>query len=311
MTAETAATGRSPVYLGREERLGDLTLLSSGKVRDIYALDDDRLVFVTSDRVSAFDVVMNQGVRDKGRVLTAIAAWWFARTGDIVANHLLSTDVAGIPGLSAEERERLRGRVMIVRRCQPTTVEWVVRGYITGSGWKEYKQRGRVCGIPLPEGLEHCQAFDEPLFTPTTKDEDKDRPISPDEARERVGDALYEQALAASMALFRHGTETLRPLGILLADTKFEFGTRDGKLLLIDEVLTPDSSRFWPADDYEVGRDQKSFDKQVLRNHLETLDWDKRPPAPDLDPEVLERVARRYVEICELITGSIPEGVSR
>ena len=300
----------SDVYLGRAETIGDLTLLSSGKVRDIYRVDENHLCFVTSDRVSAFDVIMPEGIPTKGRVLTRIAAHWFERTQDIIENHLLTTDVEELPGLSPEERDRLRGRVMVVRTCEPTSVEWVVRGYITGSGWKEYEREGTVCGIPLPSGLAFCERLPEPLFTPTTKDDGHDLPITPDEARERVGDAVYEDALAASMALFERGSEELAKLDILLADTKFEFGLRDGKVLLIDEALTPDSSRFWPRAEYAVGRNQPSYDKQILRDWLETLDWNKEPPGPELDPGVVARLVQRYDEICTLITGGSLEGAT-
>ena len=298
------------VYSGRAETLGSLRLRSAGKVRDIYDVDDDHLLFVTSDRVSAFDVLMPRGIPHKGRVLTAVAAHWFERTRDIVPNHLVSTRVEDVPGLGADERADLRGRVMLVKRCEPTSVEWVVRGYIAGSGWKEYQRAGTVCGIPLPAGLGFCEALPEPLLTPTTKDDDHDLPLTPDEARERVGAEIFEPAQAASMALFRRGTEELAKIGILLADTKFEFGLRDGELLLIDEALTQDSSRFWPADLYQVGENQPSYDKQVLRDWLETQDWNKEPPAPELPDEIVERIVSRYLEICQKITGGLPEGVS-
>ena len=297
------------VYTGRAREVGGLPLVSSGKVRDIYRLDSDHLLFVTSDRISAFDVVMDQGVPHKGRVLTAFAAWWFDRTRDIVPNHLVSTSVDDVEGLDSDEREELRGRIMVVKACEPTTVEWVVRGYICGSGWKEYQKVGSVCGVELPEGLEVCGKLAEPILTPTTKDEDHDRPIDAAEARRRVGDAHFDEALAASLALFQRGGEVLSEHGILLADTKFEFGLREGKLILIDEVLTPDSSRFWPADQYATGKNQPSYDKQILRDYLETLDWNKEAPAPALDPSVLERVSLAYLELCKKITGALPEGV--
>ncbi len=298
------------VYLGRAPKVGDLTLLASGKVRDIYTIDDERLCFVTSDRVSAFDVMMPQGIPHKGRVLTAVAVHWFENTRDIIPNHLLSTDVDELPGLSADEREALRGRVMIVKRCEPTTVEWVVRGYIAGSGWKEYQKQGTVCGIPLPAGLGFCERLPEPLLTPTTKDDDHDLPLTPEEARERVGAAVFDPAKAASMALFARGTEELAKIGIYLADTKFEFGLKDGELLLIDEALTQDSSRFWPADQYEIGKNQPSYDKQILRDWLETLDWNKEAPGPDLPSDLIDRVSARYLDICEKITGRSAEEVS-
>lgn len=302
----TQSYSQSDCYLGRAERLGDLKLLNSGKVRDIYSLGDDHLCFVTSDRISAFDVIMPQGVPHKGRILTTIAAHWFRRTQDIIPNHLVSTNVDDVPGLSASERDALHGRIMLVDRCEPTSVEWVVRGYIAGSGWKEYQKQGTVCGIPLPEGLQFVQKLHEPLLTPTTKDDLHDLPLTPDEARERVGSEIFDPARAASMALFAHGTSELERLGILLADTKFEFGLRKGELVLIDEALTPDSSRFWPAEEYVVGHNPPSYDKQILRDYLETLDWNKQAPGPDLPQEILERVRNRYLEVCEKITGKGP-----
>ncbi|MEW6072255.1 MAG: phosphoribosylaminoimidazolesuccinocarboxamide synthase [Planctomycetota bacterium] len=301
------------VYSGRRRELGRLRLLSSGKVRDIYAVGEDRLLFVTSDRVSAFDVVMPQAIPHKGRVLTALAAHWFRRTADVVANHLVATEVDELPpacGISGALAAELAGRVMLVKRCTPTPVEWVVRGHIVGSGWKEYQRTGTVCGIPLPRGLEFCQRLPAPLLTPTSKDETHDLPLTPAEAEARVGSEIYARAASAALALFQRGREELARIGILLADTKFEFGTRNGDLLLIDEALTPDSSRFWPADRFATGRNQPSYDKQLLRDWLESLDWDKRPPAPDLPPEIVRRLSERYLEICEKITGRVPAGVT-
>jgi len=309
-TPEKESMNDSDVYLGGAPKIGPLDLVSSGKVRDIYALDDAHLCFVTSDRVSAFDVVMPQGIPHKGQCLTLVAAHWFERTRDVIPNHLVSTSVDDLPGLSAADRDALRGRVMLVKKCAPTSVEWVVRGYLCGSGWKEYQRSGTVCGVALPEGLQFAQQLPEPILTPTTKDEVHDQPLTPDEARERVGDVVFARAHRASLDLFARGTEELARIGILLADTKFEFGLLDGELLLIDEALTQDSSRFWPADAYRVGQQQPSFDKQVLRDWLETLDWNKEPPAPDLPPEVVERVSERYVEICERITGRAPTKVT-
>jgi phosphoribosylaminoimidazole-succinocarboxamide synthase len=298
------------VYLGRRPEIGRYRMLSSGKVRDIYALDREHLLFVTSDRVSAFDVVMGRGVPNKGRVLTAIAAHWFERTRDVVQNHLVSTAVEDLAGLSADERAELRGRVMIVLRAQPTSVEWVVRGYLAGSGWREYQGAQSVCGVPLPSGLAFCGKLPEPILTPTTKKDHHDLPLSPAQARERVGAAVFEGAERAALSLFRRGTEELAKLGILLADTKFEFGTQRGRLLLIDEVLTPDSSRLWPAAGYRAGQDQPSYDKQILRNYLESLaDWKKEPPPPALPDDVIERLAAKYLEICTMITGRPAPGV--
>lgn len=296
-------------YLGGAETLGGLTRISRGKVRDIYAIDAEHLLIVTSDRVSAFDVVMPQGIPHKGRVLTAIAVHWFERTRDVVDNHLVSTSVEDLPQLGAAERSELAGRVMIVRKADVLPVEWVVRGYLAGSGWKEYQRSGSVCGVLLPAGLEFCGRLPRPILTPTTKSDEHDEPLSPAEASKLVGAELFETAEAAALALFERGTEALAGIGILLADTKFEFGMRGDKLILVDEVLTPDSSRFWPADAWRPGENPPSYDKQVLRDHLETLDWNKEYPGPRLDPAVLERVGRRYLEVCSKITGAAPVGV--
>ena len=299
------------VYLGRD--LGDppgLTKIASGKVRDIYEIDAEHLLFVTSDRISAFDVVMDQGVAHKGRVLTAIAAHWFERTRDIVPNHLVSTDVSDVQGLDDAWRARFEGRVMVVRRAKPDPVEWVVRGYIIGSGWKDYQKTQSVCGVQLPAGLAQAQKLPEAILTPTTKEEDHDRPLTHEQAAELVGQEHFDRARDVSLQLFERGTSELAELGIILADTKFELGTAGGEMILIDEALTPDSSRFWPRDQYRVGISPPSFDKQILRDHLETLDWNKEYPAPNLDPTVLERVSQRYLEICERITGTQPAGVA-
>lgn len=294
------------VYLGKEDRPDGLEQIASGKVRDIYAVDEDHLLFVTTDRVSAFDVVMDVGVPCKGQVLTAIAAHWFARTEDIVANHLVSTSIDEVEGLDEHWKDRLRGRSMLVKRCQPDAIEWVIRGHIAGSGWKEYQKQGTVCGIPLPEGLGLAQELPDPLLTPTTKFEAHDRPLTPEEASEMVGADHYAEGEKICMELFRRGTEELAKIGIRLADTKFELGQYQGKTVLIDEALTPDSSRFWAEDSYEVGISPPSYDKQILRDYLETLDWNKEYPAPAIDPSIIERVSARYLEICEKITGKSP-----
>jgi phosphoribosylaminoimidazole-succinocarboxamide synthase len=291
------------VYLGRAPRLGALVLENSGKVRDIYAVDAEHLLFVTSDRVSAFDVVMPQGIPHKGRVLTRIASHWFEVTRDVLPNHLVSTRVEDVRGLGAREQELLRGRIMLVKKARPTTVEWVVRGYLAGSGWKEYQKSGTVCGIALPKGLGFCQKLPRPILTPTTKEASHDVPLTPAEARARVGAAVFDPAERAALALFERGTRELEKLGILLADTKFEFGHIGDKLVLIDEALTPDSSRFWPAQGYQVGVNPPSYDKQILRDWLETLDWNKQPPGPDLAPAIVRKVSQKYLEICAKITG--------
>ncbi len=296
------------VYLGRDDGPPGLRLLTSGKVRDIYAVDPERLLFVTTDRVSAFDVVMGEGVPQKGRVLTAISAYWFAQTKDLIENHLVSTRVEDVPGLDSTWRRRLRGRIMLVHRADPTSVEWVVRGYIAGSGWKDYQKSGSICGITLPKGLGLASRLPHPILTPTTKDEKHDRPITADEARARVGPGRFAECEKVSLALFERGSQLLERIGILLADTKFEFGVRDGRTILIDEVLTPDSSRFWVRDTWQVGASPPSYDKQILRDWLETLDWNKEYPPPRVDPAILARVSERYLEICEKITGTVPEG---
>jgi phosphoribosylaminoimidazole-succinocarboxamide synthase len=294
------------VYLGRNDGPPGLSRLATGKVRDVYEIDAKHLLFVTTDRVSACDVVMNEGIPNKGAVLTAISAWWFENTRDVIQNHLVSTSVEDVPGLDARWKDKLRGRIMIVQRAKPTTVEWVVRGYIAGSGWKEYQ---KTCGVALPAGLQLSSKLPQPILTPTTKEEHHDLPLSPAQARERVGADVFDKAHKASIELFQRGTRVLEKIGILLADTKFEFGLLDGKVILIDEALTPDSSRFWPAATWKPGTNPPSYDKQILRDWLETLDWNKEPPAPKLDPKIVARVGERYLEICEKITGRMPAGV--
>jgi phosphoribosylaminoimidazole-succinocarboxamide synthase len=297
-------------YLGRNEDIPGLKLIASGKVRDIYEINEEHLLFVTTDRISAFDVIMNEGVPNKGKVLTTITAWWFEQTADIIQNHIVSTDVNDVDGLDDHWKEQLHGRVLIVKRAQPTPVEWVIRGYIVGSGWKEYQSTQSICGIALPAGLEQAQKLEQAIMTPTTKDDTHDEAITQEQARELVGEQVFEECLAASQALFQRGSELLGELGILLADTKFEFGICNGKVMLIDEILTPDSSRFWPAEQYRTGISPPSYDKQILRDYLETLDWDKNYPAPDLDPAVLQRVSERYHEVCEKIVNSTTEVAS-
>jgi phosphoribosylaminoimidazole-succinocarboxamide synthase len=298
------------VYLGRDGGPPGMERIATGKVRDIFAVGTDRLLFVTTDRVSAFDVIMKEGVPGKGRVLTAISAHWFERTREVIPNHLISTRVEDVPGLDDSWRDRLRGRVMLVNRAQPSTVEWVERGCIAGSGWKEYQKSGTVCGIPLPAGLQLAQELTQAILTPTTKDEDHDRPLTPEQARERIGSELYTRLEKASLELFALGKRELDGIGILLADTKFEFGMLDGQPILIDEALTPDSSRFWARETWRPGVSPPSFDKQILRDWLETLDWNKEYPPPPVDPAVLARVSERYLEICQRITGGVPEGVA-
>jgi phosphoribosylaminoimidazole-succinocarboxamide synthase len=279
----------------------------SGKVRDIYAVDDDRLLMVTSDRMSAFDVVLDEPIPHKGRVLTAMSAFWFDLLADVVVGHLISTDVADLPASAqkvAAEAD-LAGRVMLTRRADMLPVECIVRGYITGSAWKEYKAGGTMHGAPLPEGLLESQQLPEPVFTPSTKADvgDHDENISFEAAADLVGDSLAGKLRDVSLELYRRGAEWARERGIIIADTKFEVGLIDGELVLCDEVLTPDSSRFWPSDAWQPGTTPPSFDKQPVRDHLDGLDWDKTPPPPPLPPEVVSATTERYVEGYERITG--------
>lgn len=277
--------------------LEDLKLVSSGKVREIYEAGDQELIMVASDRISAFDVVLPEPIPDKGKVLTQMSNFWFETTGDIVPNHLIDEDVP----------EEVAGRAIRVKKLQMYPVECVVRGYITGSGWKEYQQVGSVCGIDLPDGLVESDQLPEPIFTPTTKGEigEHDEAINFEQACEIVGDRdLMEELRRVSIELYQHGANHARERGIILADTKFELGSSPGaEIVLGDEVLTPDSSRFWPADDYEPGRGQKSFDKQPVRDFLADQDWDKEPPAPPLTEEVIAGTTERYREAYKRITG--------
>jgi phosphoribosylaminoimidazole-succinocarboxamide synthase len=279
----------------------------SGKVRDIFALDDARLLLVASDRISAFDVVLPTPIPDKGRVLTGISRYWFRETqrAGIMPNHLLSTDVVTLPADYAAEADELRGRSIICRRATVLPVELIVRGYLAGSGWKDYGRTGAVCGIPLPGGLRESERLPEPIFTPSTKaDVGHDQNISFDDMVALVGPERAEAARDKALALYKYAAERAEPAGIILADTKFEFGTLEsGEMILIDEVLTPDSSRFWDASTYEPGRAQDSFDKQYVRDYLETLDWDKTYPGPVLPAEVVAGTRARYVEAFERISG--------
>jgi phosphoribosylaminoimidazole-succinocarboxamide synthase len=278
----------------------------SGKVRDIYAVDDDRLLMVTSDRLSAFDVVMAEPIPHKGRVLTAMSSFWFERLSDVVPGHLISTDVADLPASAREAADRadLTGRVMLTRRAEMLPVECIVRGYITGSAWKEYRGSGTMHGAELPEGLQESEQLPEPVFTPSTKaDEGHDENISFDAAVELIGESLAVKVRDVSVELYRRGAEWARERGIVIADTKFELGMVDGELVLCDEVLTPDSSRFWPVDAWRPGTTPPSYDKQPVRDYLDTLDWDKKPPPPPLPAEVVRATSERYIGGYELVTG--------
>jgi phosphoribosylaminoimidazole-succinocarboxamide synthase len=275
-----------------------------GKVRDIYELDD-ALLIVATDRVSAFDVVLPDGIPGKGQVLTKVSEFWFGYLSRIVPNHLISTQVTDFPPVCQPYREMLAGRTMLVKKATPLPVECIVRGYLAGSGWQEYRASGTVCGIPLPKGLRESERLAEPLFTPSTKAEagahDENIPLS--EVERLIGGNLAEKVHAVSIALYREAHTFAHTKGFFLADTKFEFGLRDGQLLWIDEAFTPDSSRFWRADVYQPGAPQESYDKQIIRNYLIALGWDRRPPAPHLPPDIIAQAAARYQEIAAHLTG--------
>jgi phosphoribosylaminoimidazole-succinocarboxamide synthase len=277
--------------------------LYSGKVRDIYAVGDDQLLMVTSDRLSAFDVVLEEPIVHKGRVLTAISAYWFEQLGDVVGSHLVSTDLADLPDGVASADPDLAGRFMLCRKAEMLSIECIVRGYLSGSAWKEYRTSGTMHGQALPAGLQESDQLPEPVFTPSTKSDVHDENISFDRAVDLVGEELAGQARDISLALYARGAELARERGIIIADTKFELGLVDGELVLCDEVMTPDSSRFWPADQWVPGSTPPSFDKQPVRDHLEALGWDKTPPPPPLPAEVVDATSARYIEAYERITG--------
>jgi len=275
----------------------------SGKVREVFDLGD-RFLLVASDRLSAFDVILPNGIPRKGEVLTQLSHFWFAKFADLVPNHLLAGAEDPLPERLQPHAALLAGRSMLVKKAKPLAIECIVRGYLSGSGWKEYKKSQTVCGIALPAGLTESAELPEPIFTPSTKAEaGHDENISFAEAVKIVGEELATQARDLSLKIYRAGRDYARERGIIIADTKFEFGVFEGKLILIDEVLTPDSSRFWPADQYAAGRGQPSFDKQFVRDYLETLTWDKTPPGPELPPEVIEKTSAKYLEAYARLTG--------
>lgn len=288
-----------------ETTLSDLKLIRRGKVRDVYQVDEDRLLIVATDRVSAFDCVIPTPIERKGEVLTSLSQFWFTKLAHVVPNHLITTRIGEMPPAIQSHAEELRGRSMLVHQTEVFPVECVVRGYITGSGWKDYQKTGEVCGHKLPAGLRESAQLSEPIFTPATKAETgHDENISEQRMAEIVGPEVTANLREISLTLYKQAAEYARERGIIIADTKFEFGRdREGRTLLIDEVLTPDSSRFWPADDYEVGRGQASFDKQYVRDYLEKLDWNKQPPAPELPSEVAKATTARYLEAYKLLTG--------
>jgi phosphoribosylaminoimidazole-succinocarboxamide synthase len=290
----------TPVY---QTEFTDLKLVGRGKVRDIYDLGD-QLLIVATDRLSAFDVVMNEPIPGKGRVLTQISAFWFDKLGDITPNHLISMDPSEYPAACKPYADELAGRSMLVKKAEPVMLECIVRGYLAGSGYKDYLATGEVCGYKLPAGLVDSSRLDKPLFTPSTKAEhgEHDENISIEQARKIVGEKTADQVAEVSLALYESARSIAESKGIIVADTKFEFGIYDGRVILIDEVLTPDSSRFWPMDQYEPGHSQPSFDKQFVRDYLSGLDWDKTPPPPSLPNDIIDKTAQKYEEALRRLT---------
>ena len=282
-----------------------LPLAGRGKVRDIYAVGNDKLLIVTTDRLSAFDVVLPNPIPQKGRVLNQISLFWFDYFKNLVPNHIITGDISKMGlSLSAEEIRQLEGRSILVKKTQPLPVECVVRGYVTGSGWKDYQKTGAICGHKLPAGIRQCEKLKEPIFTPATKETSgHDINIDFAETVKRVGQKTAEKIRGISIEIYNRGRDYADKKGILIADTKFEFGIFNGEIILIDEVLTPDSSRFWPKDKYEAGRDQLSFDKQIVRNYLLGLQWNQQPPGPELPADVIEKTSRAYRDAYKFLTG--------
>lgn len=285
-----------------ETNFQDLKLLRRGKVRDIYELDD-YLLIVATDRVSAFDVVIPTGIPDKGKVLTQISIFWFNQMVDLIENHIVATEIKDYPAKLQKYSHVLEGRSMLVKKANPISVECIVRGYLSGSGWIEYKEKGTICGIRLKEGLVESSRLDEPIFTPSTKEEKgHDRNITFEEMRKIVGREVAEFLRERSLSIYEKARKIAENKGIIIADTKMEFGFVDGKIILIDELLTPDSSRFWLKSSYMPGRPQDSYDKQIIRDYLISIKWDKKPPAPPLPHKIVEKTAKRYKEILEILT---------
>lgn len=283
--------------------LPGVPLASRGKVRDIYDLGDNLLIIAT-DRISAFDVILPTPIPDKGKVLTGLSLFWFEKTQDIIPNHLLSADTKDYPAVLQPYAAMLAGRSMLVKKAEVLPIECVVRGYLAGSGWKEYREKGTVCDIALPAGLKESDKLPEPIFTPSTKaTSGHDENISPEQAEKLVGEGIFKATRRAALALYQWASDYAAGKGIILADTKFEFGLREGELILVDEALTPDSSRFWEAAAYAPGKSQDSFDKQYVRDWLESIHWNKQPPAPELPAEVVAGTRRRYLEAYERICG--------
>jgi len=280
----------------------DIKFIRSGKVRDIYDLGDS-LLMIASDRISAFDVVLPNGIPGKGKLLTQISIYWFRQMEDIINNHLISTNVDDYPSQCHKYRDQLEGRSMLVKKAEQLPVECIVRGYLSGSGWKEYQKTGSVCGIKLQDGLKESSRLEAPIFTPSTKaEEGHDINISFEETENIVGNEMAARLRDVSLRIYSKAREVAEKKGIIIADTKFEFGLYDNELILIDEILTPDSSRFWSAQTYESGKGQDSYDKQIIRDYLLTLDWDQTYPGPVLHENIVEKAIERYREICDIIT---------
>ncbi|HKS96129.1 MAG TPA: phosphoribosylaminoimidazolesuccinocarboxamide synthase [Terriglobia bacterium] len=289
----------------RESRLAGIKLFSRGKVRDVYEVDGDRLLIVATDRLSAFDVVMNEGIPDKGRVLTELSCFWFDHFRPDFPSHFLTAALADYPAELQPFTDQLKGRSMLVRKAKPFPIECVVRGYLAGSGWNDYRSTGAVCGIRLPAGLQESSKLDQPIFTPATKaQEGHDENISWEQTVAAIGEDAAQELRTKSVALYVKAREYAEGRGIIIADTKFEWGVSDGKIILIDEVLTPDSSRFWPKMGFQPGKAQPSFDKQFVRDYLLSVGWNKQPPPPTLPPAVVEKTAEKYREAYRLLTGS-------
>ncbi len=285
--------------------ISDLKLLRRGKVRDVYVIDDERLLVVATDRISAFDCILPTPIQRKGEVLTAMSEFWFNKLADVVPNHLLTTNIDEMPAPVREHADELRGRSMLVRRTEVFPVECVVRGYLVGSGWKDYLRTGEVCGHRLPENLRESDELPAPIFTPATKaEEGHDENISEQRMSELLGKEDTSFLRDTSLRLYKEARDYALSRGIIIADTKFEFGREaNGRIILIDEALTPDSSRFWPQTEYSPGQSQPSFDKQFVRDYLETLDWNKEPPAPEIPAEIAQATTDRYLEAHKLLTG--------
>lgn len=288
----------------KETNFSDLTLVGRGKVRDVYSIED-KLLIVSTDRLSAFDVILREPIPNKGKVLNGLSRFWMRKTTHIVPNHLISTEVGEYPEKVRSHAAELQGRSMLVKKASVFPVECVVRGYIIGSGWKDYKASGAICGIPIPPGLKQAEKLAEPIFTPSTKAElgEHDENISFDRVKDIVGEETANWLRDKSVELYLFGARWAEERGIIIADTKFEFGVFEGTRLLVDEALTPDSSRFWPKSQYSTGISPPSLDKQFVRDYLESLDWDKKPPAPSLPPEIVARTQEKYMEIYRILTG--------